>query len=49
MLEGRTSWWHYEQWHAGNASGAAAVHIDGRAPDGGGTLPAMHPQCFAWP
>ena len=48
-LGGRTSWEHYADWHAGHTTGAAAVHIDTRAPDGGGALPPMHPACFKWP
>jgi len=37
-LENRTSYQHYAAWHAGNDTGAAAIHIDTRGPNGDGAL-----------
>jgi hypothetical protein len=37
-LENQTSYQHYADWFYGRASGADAMHIDTRLPNGGGTL-----------
>ena len=46
-LEGKTTYQHYAAWAAGNDTGAAAVHIDPRTPNGGGTM--TYSQCSKFP
>ena len=40
MLEGKTAFQHYAAWYEGRTSGASAMHIDTRAPNGAGRPPA---------
>ena len=37
-LEGKTADAHFADWFYGRSSGAAALHVDTRMPNGGGTL-----------
>ena len=48
-LGNRTGYAHYTDWITGKTTGPASVHIDSRAPNGGGALPPMSPVCFPWP
>ena len=38
MLGGKTAVQHYSDWFHGKAVGAAAMHIDSRLPNGGGSF-----------
>lgn len=46
-LEGKNSYEHYAEWYYGKTSGAAAIHIDPRLPNGGGNL--TFKQCAKFP
>jgi len=46
-LEGKTSFQHYADWYYGKTNGSAAIHIDPRLPNGGGSLDFE--QCSAFP
>jgi len=38
VLQGKNSYEHYADWYYGKTSGEAAIHIDGRSPNGGGQI-----------
>jgi len=42
-LDGKSSYQHYADWSFGKASGADALHVDSRTPNGAGTI--THPYC----
>ena len=46
-LEGKTAFQHYEAWYEGSTTGAAAMHVDLRMPNGGGTI--SDPLCAKFP
>jgi len=46
-LENKTSYQHYAAWMAGETSGAAAITIDPRLPNGGGAIKDKN--CKAFP
>lgn len=47
-LDNKTAYQHYADWHAGIATGPAAIHVDSRGPNGDGALDS-HPQCTPYP
>eukprot|EP00662_Eupelagonemidae_sp_cell21_P054754 gene54754-15218_t len=38
FVDGASGWAHYAAWYSGNTSGAAAIHVDPRNPDGDGQM-----------
>lgn len=47
VLENKTSYQHYADWYYGKTSGAGAIHVDPRTPNGDGTMDFE--QCSAFP
>lgn len=47
VLEGKNTYQHYASWFVGNTSGASAIHIDPRLPNGNGTI--VNSECAKFP